>query len=444
MFMKIPSILCIVAAVSFASCSDAVKVEEGKTGRLSGRQLANFNLTTDVLMSPGSDGSLFIQGPGGYEITLHNGPVDGTTKTGGLRGVRNLYRSLVNDTTWFTLGVNVTGQLVRVSLNGTDVVNYVEPAEPYRLGSGSRIRKGNITCSVKSGNIAFRNITVTELPADLGTPGTAMPAVDETRDSVIRFQQRMFPLIDWHVHLKGGLTKEMATAMSQNYGISYGVAPNAGEGGVGRMLADDREVYEYFDEVKDQPFFRGVQGEGRRWMSTFSAAALNVFDYLFTDAMTIVDHKGRISRIYHPEEVKREGLSMDQYMDLIVDQIVAILTNEPADIYANATYIPGDMQDKYAEYWTPERVDRVLDVLQQYGIAMEISARYKIPGMDIIRKAKERGIKFTFGTNNVDADFGRLEYCIQAVHECGLTVEDLWWPAMGTRKRRCAGMGKTS
>ena len=122
--------------------------------------------------------------------------------------------------------------------------------------------------------------------------------------------------------------------MSMNYGINYGVAPNAGEGGVGRMLADDKEVYEYYNEVKDMPFLRGVQGEGRKWTATFSQKALGVFDYLFTDGMTIVDHKGRLSRIYRPEEVHYDGVTKEQYMDHLVDQTVKILTNEPADIYA--------------------------------------------------------------------------------------------------------------
>jgi hypothetical protein len=141
----------------------------------------------------------------------------------------------------------------------------------------------------------------------------------------------------------------MAYDMSLRYGINYGVAPNAGEGGVGRMLADDKEVYEYYDEVKDMPFLRGVQGEGRRWTHTFSQEALNKFDYLFTDAMTIVDPKGRISRIYRPEEVHYDGMSKEEYMDYLVDQTVKILTNEPADIYANPTYLPQDMQVSFVQ-----------------------------------------------------------------------------------------------
>lgn len=114
----------------------------------------------------------------------------------------------------------------------------------------------------------------------------------------------------------------MAQAMSMSYGINYGVAPNAGEGGVGRMLANDKEVYEYYEEVKDMPFLRGVQGEGRKWTGTFSQEALGIFDYLFTDAMTIVDHKGRLARIYRPEEVHYDNITQEAYMEHIVDQTV--------------------------------------------------------------------------------------------------------------------------
>ena len=202
------------------------------------------------------------------------------------------------------------------------------------------------------------------------------------------------------------------------------------------MLADDEEAYAYFDEVEKMPFLRGVQGEGRKWTATFSQEALGVFDYLFTDAMTIIDHKGRNSRIYRPEEVHYDGVTKEGYMDRLVDQTVLILANEPADIFANPTYLPDDMAPDYDEYWTDGRVERILDVLQRHGIALEINARYRIPSFDIIRRAKERGIRFTFGTNNVDADFGRLEYCVEAVERCGLTADDMWFPSMSVRRSR--------
>ena len=354
------------------SCSVPSEIElAGGSGWTSRKEYSDFGISGQARTSEGAVAAIRFCLAGdaeGYEVLLHNGPVDGTRKTGSLSHVRNL--------------------------------------------------------------------SVRPLPAGLRNPADTLPPVDEMHDGIIRLQQRDFPVIDYHVHLKGGLTKEMAHAMSMNYGINYGVAPNAGEGGVGRMLADDAEVYSYYEEIAGEPFLFGVQGEGRKWTQTFSQEALGIFEYLFTDAMTIIDHKGRNSRIYRPEEVHYDGITKEGYMDRIVDQTVLILTNEPADIYANPTYLPEDMQPDYDRYWTDARVDRVLDVLEKYHIALEINPRYLIPSFDIIRKAKDRGIKFTFGTNNVDADFGRLEYAVEAIDACGLTPDDIWFPSMSIRSSR--------
>ena len=449
-FSRLTRLAAVAAIATFVACGNKLDSYIGSAEELAlqpGTSLAtaadyeNFIFRGEALTSEGAEAALLFHSDGesGYEITLRNGAQDGSIKTGSLRSVRNLYRSLAADGEWFDFEVAVRGKNVAVKINGVDVVCYTEPAAPYREAAHAKklIGRGAVVAKGVKGDVRLRNMSLEKLAADARNEADTLPPIDEQTDHVIRFQQRDFPVIDWHVHLKGGLTKEMAHAMSMNYGINYGVAPNAGEGGVGRMLADDKEVRSYYEEVKNHPFLFGVQGEGRKWTQTFSQEALGIFDYLFTDAMTIIDHKGRNSRIYRAEEVIRDGgITMEQYMDLIVDQTVKILSYEPADIFANATYIPDDMNLDYAKYWTDERVDKVLDVLQKHNIALEISARYKIPSLDIIRKAKERGIKFTFGTNNVDANFGRLEYSLEAVEKCGLTVEDMWFPTMSVRRDR--------
>ena len=400
----------------------------------------NFQIQGQALTEKDAEASLLFHtdGESGYEVLFHNGPINGSRKTGSLSAIRNLYRSLAQDEEWFDFEVAVRGQNIAIKINGTDVVCYTEPKQPYRIDAYAKrlIGSGDIILQGKRGTVKFRNLAITPLEADAVNPNDTLPPVDEQNDAIIRLQQQNFPVIDYHVHLKGGLTKEIAHALSMNYGINYGVAPNAGEGGVGRMLADDKEVYEYFEEVKPLPFLCGVQGEGRKWTATFSQEALGIFDYLFTDAMTIMDHKIRNSRIYRAEEVHYDGVTKEQYMEQIVDQTVKILTNEPADIFANPTYIPEDMQADYDKYWTDERINRVLDVMKEHSIALEINPRYKIPSLKIIQMAKDRGLKFTFGTNNVDANFGKLEYCIEAIEQCGITTDDLWFPSMSIRKTR--------
>ena len=294
----------------------------------------NFELKGQALLEEGAEASLLFHSDGkkGYEVILHNGAIDGTRKTGSLATVRNLYRSLGEDGQWFDFDIAVREKNISIKINGTDVVCYTEPDQPYRTEANKDkvLGKGGFALVGKQGNVKLQNLTVTRFHDGVTNPNDTMPVVDETTDEIIRLQQENFPVIDYHVHLKGGLTKEMAHAMEMNYGINYGVAPNLGEGGVGRMLSNDQEAFDYYNEVKPMAFLMGAQGEGRRWIVQFSEEAINKFDYLFTDAMTVVD-KGRICRIYRPEEVHLDGRTKQQYMDMIVDQTVKILTNEPAD-----------------------------------------------------------------------------------------------------------------
>ena len=430
----IPLLLMVLAACH--SIPREMTLPEGKDWT-SRKPYEDFELKGTALMDEDASAVIRIcqaEGHEGYSILLHNGPVDGSVKTGSLLHIRNLYRSIADNV--FDFCVTVSGKTIGITINEVPVVLYTEPEDPWRSdgNSGQRLAKGRISIEAVKGGVEFRDLVLRELAE--GPILDTLPPVDEQRDDIIRLQQLDFPVIDYHVHLKGDLTQEMAHAMSMNYGINYGVAPNAGEGGVGRMLSDDDEVYAYYDEISGEPFLFGVQGEGRRWTQTFSQEALGIFEYLFTDAMTIVDHKGRLSRIYRPEEVHLDGISKERYMDHLVDQTVLILTNEPADIYANPTFLPDVLQGDYDSLWTPERVDRVLDVLEKYHIAMEINPRYRIPSFGIIRRAKERGIKFTFGTNNVDSNFGRLEYAVQAIDACGLEADDIWFPSMSVRSQR--------
>ncbi|HOV71479.1 MAG TPA: glycosyl hydrolase, partial [Dysgonamonadaceae bacterium] len=247
-------------------------------------------------------------------------------------------------------------------------------------------------------------------------------AVDETTDEIIRLHQSDFPVLDYHVHLKGELTRELAAEQSRKYGINYALAPNCG---IGFPITTNEQVMAYLDSMKGWPFVQAMQGEGREWSSTFSKEVRDKFDFVFTDAMTFTDNKGRRTRLWIPEEVWIEN--EQQYMDFIVQKICEVM-KEPMDVYVNPLFLPDQMNDRYDEFWTEERMNRVLDAMVEHGKALEINNRYRIPHKAFIEKAKTAGIKFTFGTNNIDSDFGKLEYCIRMMKECGITAEDMFKP----------------
>jgi hypothetical protein len=251
----------------------------------------------------------------------------------------------------------------------------------------------------------------------------ATKKADAIDAEIARLKQAGFPLVDFHIHLKGGLTIEEAVALSRQSGIRYGIAANCG---LKFPITDDRGIERYVQSLKGQPVFIGMQAEGREWPRMFSKEAIAKFDYVFTDAMTIVDHRGRRARLWVKDEV--DIPDTQAFMELLVRTIENILHNEPIDIYVNPTYLPDGLAKQYDQLWTPERVRRVIDAAAQNGVAIEISSRLHLPKPAFIRQAKRAGIKFTFGTNNVDHNLGRSEYGLQMIRECGLTPQDMWMP----------------
>ncbi len=83
----------------------------------------------------------------------------------------------------------------------------------------------------------------------------------------------------------------------------------------------------------------------------------------------------------------------------------------------------------YDELWTAERMDRVIKALVENNVALEINNVRRIPSPAYLKRAKEAGVKFTFGTNNAGArDIGRMEYPIEMIRELGLSPSDMWMP----------------
>ena len=149
-------------------------------------------------------------------------------------------------------------------------------------------------------------------------------------------------------------------------------------------------------------------------MARSSKETIAKFDYVFTDAMTWTNDNGKRMRLWIKDEL--EVGDPQHFMDQLVDRIEKILKNEPIDIYVNPTYLPDEINTRYDELWTPERMERVIKALVESGIALEINARRQIPSAGFIKRAKAAGRKFTFGTNNGGADdLGRW------------TIVSKWW-----------------
>jgi len=238
-----------------------------------------------------------------------------------------------------------------------------------------------------------------------------------------------FKLTDLHVHLKGTLTFDDAVAKSKAENIDYGIAVNCG---IGFPIHSDSQIDSVIATFKDYPqFYMAMQAEGREWVNTFSKESIDKFDYVFTDVMTFTDEKGRRNRIWMKDETWIDD--EQQFMDYMVNTLVNILNNEPIDIYVNSTFLPEQLADRYDFFWTPERMDKVINAALANNIAIEINNRYQIPSEIFIKRAKKAGVKFTIGTNNADENFAGAEYAISMIKKCGLKESDFWLPEKKNR-----------
>ena len=232
-----------------------------------------------------------------------------------------------------------------------------------------------------------------------------------------------YEIVDYHAHLKGGLTMEELLEHSKKTGIDYGVAFNAG---VGFPITNDSTLLANYEQYKDYPVYMAMQAEGREWVDMFSKENISTFDYVFTDAMTWTDTKGRRMRLWMPEEVFVDDKA--DFMDQLVNQIVGVMTNEPIDLYVNSTFLPDVLQPEYDALWTDARMDKVINAAVANNIGIEINARYKIPSETFIKRAKAAGAKFSMGTNNTGKELGTLDYAIEMIEKCNLEPSDFFKP----------------
>ena len=232
-------------------------------------------------------------------------------------------------------------------------------------------------------------------------------------------------ITDLHIHLKGNFYIDDAVTKSRAEGINYGIAFNCGHK---FPIHQDRQIDSVLAIMKDYPqFLTGMQAEGREWVNIFSKESMEKFDYVFTDAMTFTDEKGKRNRIWIKEETWIDD--EEQFMDYLVNTIVKIMSEEPIDIYVNPTFLPEQMSGRYNTFWTNERMDKVIMAAKDNNIAIEINNRYRIPSPEFIKKAKAAGVKFTVGTNNTDEHFSGAEYAREMIVEYGLTQEYFFLPA---------------
>ena len=227
-----------------------------------------------------------------------------------------------------------------------------------------------------------------------------------------------FDLIDYHVHLSPNFSIEDAIALSNKRKVKFGIVEHPGPQ---YAIKNDDDLKAYINKLKKHPVFVGLQPMKINWTGGFSKKLLDRLDYILMDADTIPLEDGKHLSIWRHNNYIDD---LDAFMEMYMEHIVYILKNEPITIFARPTYLPVNFGRYYDQVWTTERMDTIIDLAKQRNIALEISTPMHVPNKKFILRAKDRGVKFTFGTNARNEDAGKFHYGIKMIKECKLTEQD--------------------
>jgi len=236
-----------------------------------------------------------------------------------------------------------------------------------------------------------------------------------------------WPLVDLHAHPDNS-TVDAIVALAPQRGVMLGMVEHAGtrENVYPRVLSHDAELRDWTAALEGRGVYKGVQAEWTDWAGCFSKSALGTLDYVLTDTMTFPGPAGRRMKLWEPSAVIDDDA--ERFMGAYVEWHLAILSQQPIDVLANVSWLPAKFADRYETLWTDTRVATVVAAFVRHGVAMEISAGFRLPHLRFCRIAREAGVKFCFGSNGRYPAMGRLEYSLQLARELALTPADFWLP----------------
>ena len=236
--------------------------------------------------------------------------------------------------------------------------------------------------------------------------------------------KRGITIVDYHVHIRGGMTPELAVEREKAWIVRSSAMDNHGREW---DTKNDSQLLKFAERAKSasgrMPV--GIQVNDRDWSRQISPSTREKFDFILADTMIMGKRAdGRDNRLWQPQTIDDPEKWMKEYFA----HNMRIL-DEPISILANPTYLPMELADRYDSLWTDERMRKLIAKVVKKGVALEIQAGSPYPRPRFLLMAKQMGAKFSFGTNNFDSKPKDLARWLEAITWLDLQVSDIWTPA---------------
>ena len=235
------------------------------------------------------------------------------------------------------------------------------------------------------------------------------------QEQVARLKAKGIPLTDYHIHIRGGMTPEKAFDWMKKSGIRSGVLENAGKDW---PLSDNDKLKAFIEDAQKIPeLLIGVQVNDRDWFKVFDSALRAKLDFILADTMIMDGQKLWFENEY---KIDDENAWLERYFNHCMTVV-----NEPITILANPTYLPNKMVHRYDDFWTEERMSRLIDAAVKNNVALEIQSGTNFPNRKFIELAIKKGAKITIGRNNHDDSPNELKRSLNWIEELNMKPENM-------------------
>ncbi len=232
-------------------------------------------------------------------------------------------------------------------------------------------------------------------------------------------------LVDYHIHLRGGMTPEKAAIRQEKTGIRSGMLENFGRDW---PISDNEKLRAFLEnarkvQVDGKTLLVGIQVNDRDWMKQIDPELFQKLDFILADTMIMgTGPDGKPAKMWL-DDYKIDD--PEKWMVRYMEHNRQIL-GEPISILANPTYLPKPVEHLYDRLWTEERMKEIIQLAGKNDIAIEIQATSQFPNLKFLKLAKEMGAKFSFGTNNFGDTPLPIDRWFKEIDELNLEKKDFW------------------
>jgi histidinol phosphatase-like PHP family hydrolase len=237
---------------------------------------------------------------------------------------------------------------------------------------------------------------------------------------------RQMGLEGLHTHTvfsDGRLEPREVWEIAREQGCRVGIADHCGVGSF--QMNRDRDFEEYLRALEPYPVYRSAELDLGTEVR-ISPQLLARCDYLIGGVHSL----GGLN-FFDPEAALPSPDELIEGMLQLIREKVRIFRFQ---ILAHPGLLPTALRGGAEGLLGKEWGQRLITLALEFGFALEISSRWKLPGPETIRQAREAGVRFALGSDGHGREnVCRLDYSLEMVRQLAIGPEMMYRPASAGR-----------